>query len=201
MKADSGHRDAAQTASPSPERDETPHKVSPADLFTGFLQIGLYGFGGLAAISRHIIVDQRKWLNNQDYAALFGICQALPGGNVINVATILGDRFGGLAGSVAAVSGLFAMPLVLLLLLAAGYDQISGLPDVKAAMAGAAPAAAGLVVGTAIKMMRALKLSYMATGFSLVAFICVAMFRFPLVPTLAFLLPLCVAATFRERRR
>ncbi len=186
---------SATTEVPPPER------VTPTDLFVGFLQIGLYGFGGLAAISRHIIVEKRKWASEHDYAALFGICQALPGGNVINVATILGDRFCGLTGSIAAVVGLFAAPLVLLVLLATGYDQISDLPDVKVGAAAAAAAASGLVIGTAIKMMRALKFTARALGFVVLAFVCVAIIRFPLVPTLVALLPLSFAVTYWSRSR
>ena len=175
--------------------------VSVGDIFLGFMQIGLYGFGGLAAISRHVIVERRKWLGEQDYAAVFGISQALPGGNVINVATILGDRFQGPIGAIAGVTGLFMAPMILLIIIAAGFDQIADLPDVKAGAAGAAAAAAGLVIGTAVKMMRALKLSLVAKAFSLVAFVSVAMLRLPLIATVAVLLPLCVAATFLERRR
>ena len=176
-----------------------PH-VTRLGLFLGFLQIGLYGFGGLAAISRHVIVERRKWLNEYDYAAVFGISQALPGGNVINVATILGDRYQGPLGSVAAVTGLFAAPMVLLIIIAAGFDQIADLPDVRAGAAGAAAAAAGLVVGTAFKMMRALRLTTLAKGFSLLAFVSVALLKFPLIATVLVLLPACVAATFMERR-
>lgn len=176
-------------------------KVTLADLFLGFLQIGLYGFGGLAAISRHVIVEKRKWMSEQDYAALFGICQALPGGNVINVATILGDRYCGLTGAIAAVVGLFAAPLVLLVVLATAYDQIADLPDVKVGAAAAAAAASGLVIGTAIKMMRALKLTPRALGFVLLAFVCVAILRLPLVPTLVALLPLSFAVTYWSRSK
>ncbi|NDA48104.1 MAG: chromate transporter, partial [Alphaproteobacteria bacterium] len=98
-------------------------KITSADLFWSFLQVGLYGFGGIAAIGRHMIVERRKWLNEQDYAALLGLCQILPGGNVINVAAILGDRYCGPAGAFWAVTGLFAMPLLLLVAIAGIYDQ------------------------------------------------------------------------------
>ncbi len=118
---------------------QPPRRISHAALFLGFLQIGLLGFGGLAAISRHVIVDKRKWLNDRDYAALLGLCQALPGGNVVNVATVLiGDRNSRRPlGALAAVTGLFVMPLVLLTLIAIAFDTVSGDPDVMAGAAGA----------------------------------------------------------------
>ena len=65
------------------------------NLFTGFLKIGLMGFGGVGPVARHIIVAERNWLDDRGYAELIGICQALPGANTVNAAVMLGDRFRG----------------------------------------------------------------------------------------------------------
>ena len=59
---------------------EAPRPSLP-DLFTGFLKIGLMGFGGVGPVARHIIVAERNWLDDRGYAELMGICQALPGAN------------------------------------------------------------------------------------------------------------------------
>ena len=188
--------------SPDASKPSTePATITSVDLFWTFLQVGLYGFGGIAAIGRYMIVERRKWLTEQDYAALLGLCQILPGGNVINVAAILGDRYQGPAGAFWAVAGLFAMPLLLLVAIAGIYDQIADFPNVQAGISGAAAAASGLLIGTSIKMMRALKLKLLALSFALAAFVAVAVLRLPLIWTLAVLMPLCLAATFWERRR
>ncbi len=71
---------------------ETPRPSLP-DLFSGFLKIGLMGFGGVGPVARHIIVAERKWLDDRGYAELMGICQALPGANTVNAAVMLGDQF------------------------------------------------------------------------------------------------------------
>jgi chromate transporter len=174
---------------------------SRATLFLSFLQIGLFGFGGVGVIGRHVIVEKRRWLNDRDYAALLGLCQALPGGNIVNVATILGDRFRGPLGSVIAVTGLFAMPLLLLTLIATAFDRVSDNPDVMAGAAGAAAAAAGMIFGLAIKLLRALAFSLVAYTFVVIAFVAVAFLKTSVIWTVAILLPLCVAATFWERHR
>ena len=77
---------------------DTP-RPSLSDLFTGFLKIGLMGFGGVGPVARHIIVAERRWLDDRGYAELMGICQALPGANTVNAAVMLGDRFRGAAGA------------------------------------------------------------------------------------------------------
>ena len=85
------------------------------ELFMGFAEMGLCGFGGVATIARHVIVDKRRWMSEHDYATLLGMGQILPGGNIINMTVMLGDRFQGPLGSIVALSGLMIMPLVILL--------------------------------------------------------------------------------------
>ncbi len=167
----------------------------------GFLSIGLMGFGGVAAIARHVIVERRRWLSEQDYANILGVGQVLPGGNLINMTVMLGDRFQGAAGSCIALLGLMLMPLIILLAITTVYDHYAHLEDVRSATMGAAAAASGLVIGTAIKMGRALKLSWPKIGVVLVAFLALAVARFPLVLILLTMIPISLGVVWWERRR
>lgn len=128
-----------------------------AALFLGYAKIGLLGFGGVAAIARHVIVEERRWLSERDYAEVLAVGQILPGPNVGNAAVMIGRRFHGLAGALVATSGLYIGPLAVLLLLATAYEAFATLPAVRAAMHGVAAAAAGLVLGMALKMGTKLK--------------------------------------------
>ena len=107
--------------------------ITAKDLFWGFLKIGMMGFGGVAMIARHVIVVDRGWLDEREYAALLGFGQVLPGANVTNMAIILGKRHAGLWGIVAAVSGLLLVPLISLLILATLYEQAAIFPQVSPA--------------------------------------------------------------------
>lgn len=169
-------------------------------LFLGFLKIGLMGFGGVAAIARHIIVVDRAWLSEKDYAALLGIGQILPGPNVVNVSIMIGDRFRGPLGSLSALSGLMTMPLLILVGLAALYQHFAAVPEVQAGIAGTAAAAAGLVVGTALKMAKKLKPTRMALLFGILAFVAVGIAHMPMLPTVLIIAPLSIFAVSREKR-
>src|SRR5271156_1962625 len=114
--------------------------VSRTALFLGFLKIGLLGFGGIAAWARRIIVEERAWLTERDYASVISIGQILPGPNTINAAVMIGDRFQGFLGSVIALTALMAMPLAILMTLALVYDRFAAFPSVQAAIAGTAAA-------------------------------------------------------------
>jgi chromate transporter len=175
-------------------------RVSRAALFLGFLKIGLLGFGGIAAWARRIIVEERAWLSERDYASVIGIGQILPGPNTINAAVMIGDRFQGKLGSVIALTALMAMPLAILMSLALVYDRFAALPSMQAAIAGTASAAAGLVIGTALKMARKLKPTRMALLFGLQSFVAVGLLQLPLILVVIVLAPISVAAAFRRRR-
>lgn len=172
-----------------------------SNLFTGFLKIGLMGFGGVGPVARHIIVAERNWLDDRGYAELIGICQALPGANTVNAAVMLGDRFRGMAGALICVFGLMAMPLLSLVAIANVYDAVSDHPLAQVALTGAAASAAGLILGAAARLLTKAGLARWAWVMAAVAFLAVGVLRLPMLPTLLVLVPLgLVAATFGARR-
>jgi chromate transporter len=118
----------------------------------------------------------------------------------MNAAVMIGDRFQGPIGSLLALAGMMAMPLAILVVLAQVYASFSGHPVVQAALAGSAAAAAGLVIGTALKMAARLKPSRMAVLFGVLALAGVALLHWPLWVVLGVLGPLSVAGAAWERR-
>ena len=171
------------------------------NLFTGFLKIGMMGFGGVGPVARHIIVAERNWLDDRGYAELMGICQALPGANTVNAAVMLGDRFRGSAGALTCVFALMAMPLLCLVGLANAYDAVSSHPLAQVALTGAAASAAGLILGTAVRLLTRAGLARWAWVMAAVAFVAVGLLRLPMLPTLLVLVPLGLAAATLGARR
>lgn len=174
--------------------------VSRTDLFLGFAKIGLLGFGGVAPWARHVIVEERRWLDEREYASTLGIGQVLPGPNTINSAVIIGDRFQGVVGSLVAVLGILCVPILALIVIALIYDRIAGLPAVAAAIAAGASAAAGLVIGTALKMARRLKPDLAAVGVGLAAFVSVGLLHVPMVWAIVVLAPVSIGLVWWQRR-
>ena len=166
-----------------------PVVVSRLDLFLGFFKLGALAFGGTGPLTRQIVVEDRRWLDDKEFAALLGLCQALPGANTCNFAVMLGDRFCGASGSVVALSGLLLGPLAILIALASFFARFAAVPDVRAALFGATAAAAGLALGTAIKMARKLPFEPFVLLTALAIFIASGFLRLPLPMVLAVLLP------------
>ena len=181
-------------------RPQSRGAVSRIELASGFLKIGLVGFGGVAPWARRVIVEERRWMSEADYAAILGVGQILPGANTVNAAVIIGERFQGPLGSLIAVAALMACPLAILIAAAMVYARVAGMPDVAAALDGLAMAAAGLVIGTALKMARALRPDLRSVVIGSFAVVAVAGFGVSLVWTVAVLAPVSVLLTLSGRR-
>jgi len=182
------------------ENQQAHRSVSKRELFLGFLKIGLLGFGGIAPWARHVIVEERRWLTDREFAAILGIGQILPGPNTMNASVMIGDRFQGVGGVLACLLGQMAMPLVIVTSLAVVYQRFAEVPEVKAALVGAAAGAAGLVLGTALKMVRKIKLKPLALLVGTMAVAAIGLLAWPLVPVVLVLVPLGVTAAALERR-
>jgi chromate transporter len=182
--------------------DARPEPAVPAvthgALFFAFLKMGLLGFGGVAPWVRQVIVEERRWMDDGEFASLLGLSQALPGANTINTAVLLGDRFRGISGAAAAVFGLMAMPLAMAVAVVELYGAVSQNPYMAAAIAGAGAGAAGLVIGTGLKIARNLKLSPRIILVTLVTFVAVGILRLPLVWVLLCLVPLTIVAAWLD---
>ena len=93
------------------------------------------------------------WLTSQEFAESLSIGQVLPGPNVVNLALMVGDRYFGLRGALAALAGMLLLPMVLVLLLAALYSGLADVPAVAGAVRGMGSVAAGLVLAMALKLL------------------------------------------------
>jgi chromate transporter len=130
--------------------------ASLRELFLGFLSIGARSFGGVMPWAHRVMVEERRWMTQADFAETMGLCQFLPGPNVGNSAIVLGKRWFGLRGSLVAFLGLFALPFVWVMALGVLYADYSSIPAVRAVVIGVGAAGGGFFIATAIKLGKAL---------------------------------------------
>jgi len=112
------------------------------------------GFGGVLPWARRTIVEQEKWLTSEEFSAMLGICQIVPGPNIVNLAVCVGSRFAGVSGALAAVLGLTLGPVALVILLGILYEHYSYMPIVQGMLRGISAVGVGLIASTGFKMMR-----------------------------------------------
>ena len=180
--------------------------ASLTELFTAFTALALQGFGGVLAIAQRVLVEDRRWLTREDFIEILAIGQVLPGPNVVNVSLMIGDRFFGWRGALVALAGMMCVPLVIVLLLAAVYTQYAQHPAVAGALKGMGAVAAGMIVGTALKLVPVLRGNPMGNPVCLLiagaGFAGIALLRWPLLWVLPVLgVAACVYAWITLRRK
>jgi chromate transporter len=88
------------------------------NIFWVFLKLGCTSFGGPVAhlmYFRRAFVEQRKWLDEQQYANIIALCHTLPGPASSQVGFSIGLQRGGLLGAILAFIA-FTLPSVILLI-------------------------------------------------------------------------------------
>ena len=164
--------------------DIAPRPASPGELFFAFTRMSLQGFGGVLAVTQRELTERKRWLTHAEFIELLSMAQVLPGPNVVNISLIVGDLYFGWRGAAAALGGMMLIPLVVVLAVAALYVEYSQLPAVAGALRGMGAVAAGLIIGTALRVAGALRGTPLGGALALAigatAFVCVALLRLPL---------------------
>ncbi len=172
---------------PAPIPPEPPlnHSRSKTDLFVSFTWLALQGFGGVLAVVQRELVEKKRWMTREQFVEDWAVAQIMPGPNVVNLSMMIGGRYFGLPGALAALAGMLTAPLVVVLLLAALYGSVADSIVAQNALRGMGAVAAGLVAATGIKLIGALNRNAMGmatcVGLATLTFIAIALLRWPLL--------------------
>ena len=167
--------------------------VSRTQLFTSFLKMGLLGFGGVLPWARRVLVDERRWLDDREFAELIGLCQVMPGPNVVNLSVIIGARAQGPIGSLIAVTGILFVPVGVMLLIATFYASVAHEPLARNAIAAASAAAGGLIFGTGMRLLLQTRPPLRGLVIGGAAFVAVGVLQWPLLSVIVVLIVVAVA--------
>lgn len=128
-----------------------------AELFWAFTVLSLQGFGGVLAVVHRELVDKRRWLSDSEFLEDWAVAQVMPGPNVCNLALMFGHRHLGAPGAAVALLGLLAAPLVVLLGAALAFQHWRDWPPLGGMLKGMGAVAAGLIAGSAFKLLQGLR--------------------------------------------
>jgi chromate transporter len=122
-----------------------------------WLKIGCLGFGGPAgqiALMHRILVDEKKWVEEQRYLHALNFCMLLPGPEAQKLATYVGWLLHGTRGGLAA-GILFVLPGALVMLAFSLFYVLGrGIPAVDGALFGIKAAVLVIVVEALIRIGR-----------------------------------------------
>ena len=159
--------------------------TSKTDLFLSFTWLALQGFGGVLAVVQRELVEKKRWMTRDEFIEEWAVAQIMPGPNVVNLALMIGARYFGLGGAMAALAGMLVAPMAVVLLLALVYTRFADDPHMAGALRGMGAVAAGLIAATGIKLIPALQANVLGRGLcialGLLCFAGIALLRWPLV--------------------
>ena len=149
------------------------------ELYTSFFKVGLLTFGGGMAMLPMLqseIVNKKKWTTEEEVLNYFAVGQCTPGIIAVNTATFVGHKRGKAPGAAVATLGVISPSIIIILLIAAFFGNISNLPVVQNALWGVRIAAGALILNSIIKLWKAGVKNLFGICMFLFAFVTVGVF-------------------------
>lgn len=139
-------------------RAETPPEYSLGRMVVYFLWLGTIGFGGpiaLAAYMQRDLVEDRKWLTQEEYLEGLALAQLAPGPLAAQLAMYLGFIRAGWLGTTLVGFAFIVPSFFMVVLLALAYIRYGGLAWMQAVFYGVGAAVIGIIARSAWKLMKA----------------------------------------------
>lgn len=147
-----------------------------------FGRIGLLSFGGPAAqiaLMHKELVEDRDWLDEDQFLRALSFCMLLPGPEAMQLATYAGWRLRGLWGGLIA-GGLFVLPgAILIMVLALAYAQLGTLPWVQHLFLGIQAAVVVIIIAALRKVAAKALKGPVAYAMAIAAFVALFFFDLP----------------------
>lgn len=174
------------------------------ELFIVFFKLGAFTIGGgiaMLPLLQNTLIEEKKWFTKEEFIDAVAICQGLPGVIAINMATYVGYKKKGLAGSLVSTIGVTLPSFVLILIIAHGISAIGNNPYVLGAMAALRAAALGLVVVAIIQLAPSAIKNKWAMAAAALAFVLIALFNVNTAYVILLFIILGIAATIINERK
>ncbi|MCY7344982.1 MAG: chromate efflux transporter [Pyrinomonadaceae bacterium] len=153
-----------------------------AEAFRFWLKLGFISFGGPAgqiAIMQRELVENKKWIDQEDFLHALNYCMLLPGPEAQQLATYLGWRMHGIKGGIIA-GAFFVIPSIFfLLILSYIYAAYGNLPQINAILDGFKAVVVAIVVEAVLKIAKKAFKTYWHVIISVLAFVAIYFLQIP----------------------
>ena len=148
-------------------------------LFYVFFKIGLFTFGGgyamLPLIQREV-VENHKWIGEDNLMDVFAISESTPGPVAINTATFIGYNIMGFWGALCATAGVVLPSVIVIAILSGFYAAFRSNVWVDYAFRGVQAAVSVLLINNVTKLAKKYKSNKSALILAVCAFVLLAVF-------------------------
>jgi chromate transporter len=138
-------------------KTEAQKEVLFGEAFRFWLKLGFISFGGPAgqiAIMQRELVENKNWIDQEDFLHALNYCMLLPGPEAQQLATYIGWRLHGIKGGITA-GALFVIPSIFFLsILSYIYAAYGSIPAVSAVFDGFKAVVVAIVVEAVFKIAK-----------------------------------------------
>lgn len=127
------------------------------EIFLSIFKIGAFTFGGgyaMIPLIEQEVVNNKKWLNKDEFMDVLVVAQSLPGAMAINASIFLGYRIAGILGAISALIAVILPSFIIIILIAAFFMKFRNNYYVNAAFMGITAAVPMLVLVGAISLAK-----------------------------------------------
>lgn len=124
-------------------------------IFWIFFKVGTFTFGGgltMLPLIEKEVVDNQKWIEEEEILDVFAICQSVPGVIAINSAIFVGNKVKGVSGAIAAALGVILPAFIAIILILVALTGIRNNIYVEKVFRGIAAASTALIFLSAVKL-------------------------------------------------
>lgn len=124
------------------------------ELFLGFLQVGLFSFGGAYSaipLIRDVVISY-GWLSEEMLTHMIAVSESTPGPIMVNMATYVGSSQGGMLGALVATTAVVLPAFVIILLIMSVLNRVMERPLIQRTMSGIIPCVIGIILFTGVQM-------------------------------------------------
>ena len=125
------------------------------ELFLGFLEVGLFSFGGAYAAIPLIrdVVLRYGWVTEEQLLYFIAVSESTPGPIIVNLATYIGNEQGGFWGSLVATIGVVLPAYLVIILIISILKNAIKNKYVQAVLRGLKPCVTGIVLAMGVYMV------------------------------------------------
>jgi len=148
-------------------------------LFLAFFRIGAFTIGGgyaMVPLIEKEVVDNQKWIGQEEIVDILAISQSVPGVIAINSSIFIGYRLGGMLGAVVAALGVILPSFIIILIIAFLMFSIRDNIYIEKAFTGVRAGVTALIGLTAVKLGKAIVKDKVAAALALLSFVAIVLF-------------------------
>lgn len=157
------------------------------DIFKTFFKIGAFTIGGgyaMIPIIQKEVVDNKKWLKDNEFLDSIAVTNSLPGPLAINSATFVGYKTAGISGAVAAALGAVMPSFIIILIIAMFFGNFGSNAVVEHIFAGVRPAVVALIVYALVKLTKSVGINKINIIISITALLLILLAKMHPIPVI-----------------